>query len=247
MFGSEKIYLEQVDSTNRYLMDKLTQGKPEEGTLVWAGHQTAGRGMDDNTWESAPGMNLTFSVVIYPDFLGVDQQFYLNKVVSLALADVALEILPGSDIRIKWPNDLYAGDHKLAGMLIQNGVKGNRFEYSVIGIGLNVNQVEFQEEVANPVSLKALSGRAFELGSLLDRILEALDHRYEMLRRGERAMLDRDYTNAMYRYGELALYNLKGMDIRARINGVNRYGQLILEVPGEKIIECDLKEVKFLF
>jgi BirA family biotin operon repressor/biotin-[acetyl-CoA-carboxylase] ligase len=246
MFGSDKIFLEQVDSTNRYLMDKLTQERPGEGTLVWAGHQTAGRGMDNNTWESAPGMNLTFSVVIYPDFLGADQQFYLNKVVSLALADVALEILPGKDIRIKWPNDLYAGDHKLAGMLIQNGVKGNRFEYSVIGIGLNVNQVEFQEEVANPVSLKVMSGRDFDLHAVLDRILEALDHRYGMLIRGERAMLDRDYTSAMYRYGVVAGYNFRGKDIRARISGVNRYGQLMLEIPGEKILECDLKDVKFI-
>ncbi len=247
MIGEEIIYLKEVDSTNRYLMDWLTREKIREGTIVTAGYQTAGRGMDHNSWDSAPGMNLTFSFLIYPQFLSADQQFYLNKSVSLALADFARnELTAAEPVRIKWPNDLYAGDHKLAGMLIQNGVKGHLFDFSVIGIGLNVNQVDFPHDVANPVSLKRLTGKDYNLDDLLQKLIVFLEERIDQLRRGNRQQLDADYLNLMYRFGTLGPFHYKGKDIKACIRGVNKYGQLILEIPGEKILECDLKEVKFL-
>lgn len=247
IIGNEIIRLTEVDSTNRFFMDWLNREKPTEGTLVISENQTAGKGMDGSVWESNPGQNLTFSFVLYPTFLAPEGQFYLNKTISLGLVDCVADLLPDrSDIRIKWPNDIYIGDHKLAGTLIQNGVKGSVFDFSVIGIGLNVNQVSFVGDASNPVSLKMASGKEFGLDSVFQKLIEKIEARYLLLRNGQRPFIDEDYLKYLYRYKEIATYFYKGSSITAKITGVNRYGQLILEIPGEKIIECDLKEIKFV-
>jgi BirA family biotin operon repressor/biotin-[acetyl-CoA-carboxylase] ligase len=247
MIGHNTVRLDETDSTNRYLMDWLTREKPEEGTLVITSYQSAGRGMDRNSWESEKGMNLTFSFVIYPEFLAADVQFYLNKAISLGVYDaVAAATGQHGPVAVKWPNDIYIGDHKVAGMLIQTGVKGSRFEFAVVGIGLNVNQEKFFGNAPNPVSLKSITGREFNLDELLQTILDAIEARIRMLRQGNKPEIDGDYLKALYRFGEMADYLYKDKMIRARIHGVNRYGQLQLEIPGEKMIECDLKEVRFV-
>jgi BirA family biotin operon repressor/biotin-[acetyl-CoA-carboxylase] ligase len=244
--GNEILRLKEVDSTNRFFMDWLTREMPEEGTLVITGFQTAGKGMDGARWESESEMNLTFSFVLYPTFLAPEAQFYLNKTISLGLVDLVSALLPGrNDIRIKWPNDIYIGDHKVAGTLIQNGVKGSVFDFSVIGIGLNVNQVSFLGDATNPTSLKLIAGKAFDLEEVLTMTLEKIENRYESLKKGQKQAIDEDYLKLLYRINQLSGYFYKGRSIKAKITGVNRYGQLILQIPGEKIIECDLKEIKF--
>jgi len=245
--GNEIIRLKEIDSTNRFFMDWLSREKLEEGTLVITDNQSAGRGTDGAIWESEPFMNLTFSFILYPSFLAIDAQFYLNKVISLGLADVVREALPGrEDIRIKWPNDIYIGDHKVAGTLIQNGVKGSQFEFALIGIGLNVNQGSFKGEAANPVSLQMMSGKKFDLEDVLKQTISKIEQRYELLKKGSKLAIDEDYLKFLYRIQQLSGFIYKGHPIKAKITGVNRYGQLILEIPGEKIIECDLKEIKFV-
>ena len=246
IIGNEIIRLKEVDSTNRFFMDWLTKEKPEEGAMVISDYQTAGRGTDGATWESEPSLNLTFSFVLYPSFLAIEAQFYLNKMISLGLVDLVRDVLPGSeDIRIKWPNDIYIGDQKVSGTLIQNGIKGSRFEFSVIGIGLNVNQELFQGEAANPVSLKMVAGYKFDLEAMLNKTLEKIEYRYNLLKQGLKQAIDDDYQKSLYRLQKLSGFTYKGNHIQAKITGVNRYGQLILEIPGEMIIECDLKEIKF--
>lgn len=244
--GNEILQLKEIDSTNRFFMDWLTREKPEEGTLLITDFQTAGKGMDGAKWESEFGQNLTFSFVLYPAFLAPDAQFYLNKTISLGLTDLVQELLPSrNDIRIKWPNDIYIGDHKVAGTLIQNGIKGNIFDFAVIGIGLNVNQVSFTGESTNPVSLKMVSGYEYDLQEVLGNILEKLQFRYDQLKSGQKQAIDAEYLAKFYRFKEMAGFIYKEKSIKAKITGVNRYGQLILEIPGDKIIECDLKEIKF--
>ena len=245
--GNEIIRLKEIDSTNRFFMDWLSREKLEEGTLVITDNQTAGRGTDGAIWESEPSMNLTFSFILYPSFLAIDAQFYLNKVISLGLADIVQEMLSDhKDIRIKWPNDIYIGDHKVAGTLIQNGVKGSQFEFAVVGIGLNVNQGSFNGDAANPVSLQMVAGKKFDLEDVLKRTITKIERRYELLKQGSKQAIDEDYLKLLYRLQQLAGFIYKGNPIKAKITGVNRYGQLILEIPGEKIIECDLKEIKFV-
>lgn len=244
--GNEIIRLKEVDSTNRYFMDWLNREKPAEGTLVIADNQTAGRGVDGARWESQHSRNLTFSFVLYPEFLAIDAQFYLNKMISLGLADSMEALLKGHrGIRIKWPNDIYIDDRKVAGTLVQNGVKGSRFEFVVVGIGLNVNQMDFPGDAGNPVSLQAVAGYPFDLDSVLGIVLERIERRYEQLKQGQRKLFDEDYLRLLYRIQQLSDYIYKEKQVKARITGVDRYGRLILEIPGEKIIECDLKEIKF--
>jgi len=246
IIGSEIIRLKEVDSTNRFLMDWLTREKIKEGTLVISDFQTAGRGTDGSKWVSEPGRNLTFSFILYPSFLAIEAQFYFNKIISLSLIDLVREVLPGrDDIRIKWPNDIYIGNHKVAGTLIQNGVKGSQYEFSVIGIGLNVNQESFSGEAANPVSLHMVTGMNFDLEEMLKRTIIKIEQRYSQLKQGAKKEIDEDYLKLLYRMKQLSGYIYKGNPIQAKINGVNRFGQLILEIPGEKIIECDLNEIKF--
>jgi len=244
--GSDVIRLKEVGSTNNYLMDLYSIEKPAEGTVVLADYQTAGRGIDGSKWESEPGQNLTFSFILYPTFLAPEAQFYLNKIISLGLSDLAGELLPErDDIRIKWPNDIYIGNKKIAGTLVQNGVKGSSFDFSVIGIGLNVNQVEFPIDAINPVSLKAIATSSFILEDVFRLTLIKMENRLNQLIQGELRKIDKDYLDHLYRFNQLAGYIFEGKSIMAKITGVNRYGQLVLEIPGEKIIECDLKEIRF--
>lgn len=246
IIGNEIIRLKEVDSTNRFFMDWLNREKLAEGTLVLTDYQTAGRGTDGARWESEHSRNLTFSFVLYPAFLAIEAQFYLNKVISLGLADLVSELVPGhNDVRIKWPNDIYIGDGKVAGTLIQNGIKGSQFEFAVVGIGLNVNQLSFLGEVPNPVSLQMITGYELDLEDVLKKTFEKLEHRYQQLKQGLKQEIDEDYLKLLYRMRQLSGFIYKGNPIRAKIIGVNRYGHLVLEIPGEKIIECDLKEIKF--
>ena len=246
IIGTEILRLKQVGSTNLFLLDWLAREKPAEGTVVISGFQTAGRGTDGSRWESEPDRNLTFSFVIYPTFLAPEAQFYINKIISLGLADLAREVLPGrDDIRIKWPNDIYIGKRKVAGTLIQNGIKGSKFDFCVIGIGLNINQESFTKEAANAVSLRMVACSEFNLEEIFSRTLTKLEFRLKQLKQGEKKEIDEDYLELLYQVQQTAGYIYKGNSIQAKITGVNRYGQLILEIPGGKIIECDLKEIKF--
>lgn len=239
------IRLVETGSTNEYALKLLEKEKLPEGTIIIAEHQTAGRGVDGNLWESQKGRNLTFSMVIYPNYISVDYQFYLNKAVSLGVYRLVKEKL-GEDTRIKWPNDIYYRKGKMAGILIQNGIQGNKFTYSVAGIGLNVNQEAFAGHDGNPVSLKLISGKEYGLDALLNELNAYLWHYLDMLREGHTEQIDRDYLSALFRLGEVADYLYQGRQIKARITGVNRYGHLVLEIPSQKIIECDLKEIRFL-
>lgn len=235
-----------LDSTNRYLSDLITRERPSEGTVILSSFQTAGRGMDKNSWESAPGLNLTFSILLYPAFLAVDRQFSLNKAISLALTD-CISNLPGvgNGLKIKWPNDIYFDGRKLAGILIQNGVKGELFDYCITGIGLNVNQENFRDYPVKPVSLKLATGNTFDPDELLIHLLGCLKTRYQQLQNGDIGSIDNDYIEHLYQYGEFHDYIFREKTIHARITGVNTYGLLVLEDKDGNSVECDLKEVRF--
>ena len=245
--GTRIIKLAEVDSTNRFLMDFILKERPEEGTVVVTDYQTTGKGLDKNTWESMPGQNLTMSFVIYPGFLPVDNQFSLNKAVSLGVSDFvrnAIDI-PG-ELKIKWPNDIYSDHRKLAGILIQNGIVGNFFDFSVVGIGININQENFGQYPVSPASFKMITGKDYLLDRLLGELLDCLNVRLSQLKAGSVDILDKDYLSCLYRYNEIHDFRYQRKIIRAKIIGVNRFGQLMLEIPGGKILECDLKTVKFV-
>lgn len=167
------LVLEEVDSTNSYVA--VHASELEDMTMVIANTQTAGRGQRGNSWESAPGCNLTFTLFCRPKGVAPAQQFSISEAVALAVADTLAAY--GIGAMVKWPNDVYVGDRKIAGILIEHSLQGNGIEHSRIGIGLNVNQPEFFSDAPNPVSMRMLLGRDSDLGQCAARLYAALSAR----------------------------------------------------------------------
>lgn len=161
------------------------------GDVIWAERQTAGRGQRGHTWTSPEGVNLLFSVVLCPTFLPAGEQFGLSQAVALALADTFAAF--GIDTRIKWTNDIYAGDRKLTGILIEHRLAGDRLARTVVGVGINVNQKAFDPALPNPTSMALEAGRAFDREEVLGRFHAALMRRYAALEAGEKAALAAEY------------------------------------------------------
>ena len=180
--GSKVISLPSCHSTNQVASDLLSAGKATDGMVITTNSQTAGKGPRGNTWESEPGKNLTLSVVVKPNFIQIESQFDLTVIASLSVVKT-LQGMGLPDALIKWPNDIYYQGSKLGGILIENTVRSNRLEWSVIGIGLNINQKQFQ--VRNATSMAVLGGRDFKLKQVQDDLIEHLNHYYRKLKSGK--------------------------------------------------------------
>jgi BirA family transcriptional regulator, biotin operon repressor / biotin---[acetyl-CoA-carboxylase] ligase len=246
IIGSQVIHLSETGSTNKYSMQLLKGGRPPEGTIVITDSQTQGRGMDTNTWESEPRKNLTFSIVLYPGFLPVEKQFSLNQAISLGLTDFVSKMVPAEKVTIKWPNDIYINDKKVCGTLIQNSVLGQKFDYVIAGIGLNINQVHFKSLAPNPVSMKNITGLEYNLDTLLNELCRILDNHYRQLKSGDSETIQKQYLSNLYRFNEWQQYSILGTECKARITGIGEYGQLLLQDSKENRYTCDLKEVVYL-
>lgn len=210
-------------STNDEARDK----RYRHGDVVWAERQTAGRGQRGHVWHSPEGENLTFSLVLEPQFLPVSEQFLLSEAIALALTDTFAKY--GIDTRIKWTNDIYAGDRKIVGMLIEHNCSGTTLSRTVAGIGINVNQTEFDPALPNPVSMAQLTGRTFDREEVLGTFLETCERRYEQLCRGDRKSLQAVYRARMYRLGERHIYRIPGRgETEGTIEGVRPTGELLV-------------------
>lgn len=160
------ILLQETSSTNDFL--KRTAHSFESGTMIVAYRQTAGRGQKGNSWEAEPGKNVTFSILIKNPKIGVKEQFALSEAVSLAIVDVLENYAKG--FKVKWPNDIYYEDNKICGILIENSLVDYSIDYSIVGVGLNINQQFFTSGAPNPISLHNITGESYELGAMHDRI-----------------------------------------------------------------------------
>ena len=238
---------ESIDSTNNYLQDFLLHEKVEEGFVIWAKEQTAGRGHGKNHWESKAEKNLTFSVLLKPAFIPPENQFLLTQIVSLAIIDLLEEILPKEKITIKWPNDIYIGDKKVAGILIQNFIKGEVIDYSIVGIGLNVNQQQFFSDAPNPVSLIQITSNLLVLDDLLDRLLIRIKNIYEQsVSKFLREEINKRYLSHLFRYNKQAVFKENNLRFKATILGIGKFGQLILQLENGKEKRYSFKEVEFV-
>lgn len=251
-----KVYyrFDELRSTNDHAAELVAKSKPPEGTVVRADSQTAGRGQYGSRWESAAGKNLTISVILYPTWLEAKTQFYLSMAVALALHDT-VHRPPAFDkpsageasTVIKWPNDLYIGARKAGGILIQNTLSGQFLQSSVVGIGLNVNQLEFDPSLPNPTSLGLESGAPFDLEAVCDSLLEHLERRYLQLKSGHRADIKAEYEGRLYRLGIPARYaRADGTAFTGIIRSVGTDGRLHMEDETGKSTVFDLKEIRFL-
>ena len=185
-------FLEETTSTN----DEARNPRYGHGDAICAERQTAGRGQRGHTWSSEEGRNLMFSLVWEPRFLPVSEQFLLSEAVALALTDLFGGY--GIDARIKWTNDIYAGDRKLVGILIEHNLTGDRLSRTIVGIGVNVNQTRFDPSLPNPSSMCLETGCEYDRQEVLHRLGDCLAARYEQLEKGDREALQADYRRRMY-------------------------------------------------
>lgn len=238
--------LESLPSTNAYASSLIDGGCAADGLVIVTRLQTAGKGQNQNQWESQAGENLTFSIIIQPGYLMPARQFMLTKVASLAVQDFVSSQINASPVRIKWPNDVYVGNKKIAGILISNTLMGNTIAWSVIGIGLNVNQTSFLSNAPNPVSLKQISGRHFILDDCLNQFLGCFDIRRQQLKNHEFHKLDTEYHHSLYRLGVFSRFIYQGAEIEAKIAGTGEYGHLCLITRSGSEIQCEQREIKML-
>lgn len=186
------IHLPEVDSTNTWLRDHV-HGLPH-ATVVTATSQTAGRGQRGNTWESDPGANLTFSMLLRPDSFPAARQFNISEAVALGIVFALQSLLPHHSVTVKWPNDIYVGDRKICGILIENSLEGSLISHSIAGIGINVNQERFLSDAPNPISLYQLTGRKY----LLQPLLRSASHNIITLLHYDREKLHSLYLHHLY-------------------------------------------------
>jgi BirA family transcriptional regulator, biotin operon repressor / biotin---[acetyl-CoA-carboxylase] ligase len=243
LIGSNIIRLEATDSTNNYANLLLSgQSSIADGTVIWAKHQTAGRGQRGNSWESQTGMNLTFSIILYPGFLKVWEQFSLSRVVALSVADFIGNFIGG--VRVKWPNDIFVGDRKIGGILIENVVEQDYIRHSIVGIGININQRNFSYSQA--VSLAMLCAGEYDLEQCLCQVCESLNDWYKLLSERNFEAIENAYLSKLYRFDEVSEYCANGKNFRARIVNVKPGGELQLELENGVISEYGFKEVEFI-
>lgn len=217
--------------------------KFHEGTVAFASVQTSGKGQRGSQWFSQPHKSLTFSVLLKPRFLSPIYAFDLSICVALGLSDSLNKFRPG--FKIKWPNDIYFEDKKIAGVLIENQM--NRFVYqnAVVGIGLNVNQTHF-DNLSNAISLKQIIGLEFQVEKVMENICESLEARYLMLRSGHYKDLKKAYISNLYGLNQLQYFMVDNKKLNGKIINVLRNGFLQIELIDGEIRDYDIKQIKFL-
>lgn len=240
------LHFDEINSTNVFLYDKISENNDISDMVVVAAHQTAGRGMDKNRWESEAGKNLLFSIALNVNFLEAENQFKISQAVSVAIVETLSQFVDDKRLFIKWPNDIYFGDKKLAGMLIQNTIEGRMMGVSIIGIGLNVNQIEFSKDIPNPISLKMISGQNFDLDNLLNLLVSSIKTKVESLRDKENQNeINEKYVSRSYRFGIWSDYFYQNQVKSMIIRGFDKYGRLLLHDKEGAEIVCDVKELQF--
>ena len=242
--SSQRIQLPETESTNLYAR---TVSSAADISIISTDYQTAGRGQRGNTWESAEGKNLLFSLVIRPDSIPASQQFALCELISIALCDVLSRHT--SDIRIKWPNDIYHRNHKLCGILIEHDLEGMHLSRTIIGVGLNVNQTLFTSHAPNPISLAQILGHEVERETLLQEITHHFIELYAQYTSPtpslSRSALHERYTSLLYRQGIETMYHDTHGAFAATLRTVEPDGRLILEDQQGTLRSYLFKEVAY--
>ncbi len=246
--GKNLLFLTEVESTNTYAMGMLRNVNVMEGTVVHTDHQSRGKGQRGASWNSAVASNITASVILKPTFLESGESFFLSKISALALYDVLTDVLNSSqyDIKIKWPNDMLVDSKKIAGILIENTYNQQQLQYSVIGIGLNVNQTAFHELSGIATSLKLLTGQQHDRKEVLEKLCRYLEKWYLMLKSGNAAQIRNIYLSRLKGMNTVMSFKTPAdEEFRAKIVDVDREGKLCLEMPDSAVRRFDIKELRF--
>lgn len=243
--GRHLIRLEAVASTNTFLQEYLKANTLPEGAVVISDQQFDGRGQRGNTWESETGKNLTFSLLWKPVFLPINYQFDLNRITALALADTLRYFLPAEKVCIKWPNDMLVNEKKIGGVLIENSLRENQIQHSIVGIGLNVNQESFRLS-ARATSFIAITGEETEREPIMEKLFTYLEAWYLKARSGNLEEIRNRFDTELFGLNSRLHFSIGGREQDALVCGTTPEGKLKLEVNG-KMQEFDLQAVKWLW
>ena len=236
-----RYHFDLLGSTN----DEARDTKYGHGDIVWAEQQSAGRGQRGHTWLSPEGENLTFTLVTEPRFLPARDQFLLSEAAALALCDTFATF--GIDTRIKWTNDIYHDNQKLVGILIEHFYAGLTLRRTLIGIGININQTQFDPSLPNPTSMRLISGRLFAREEVLSRFEECFAVRFAQLEAKDAKRLEADYHERLYQLGCEQRFRLPdGAEFMAHIEGVASDGALMLRHADGHVCDYRFKEVEFV-
>jgi BirA family transcriptional regulator, biotin operon repressor / biotin---[acetyl-CoA-carboxylase] ligase len=244
IIGSNLLFFENLPSTNTFTADLLRKKKVPEGTIVYTNFQQSGRGYSENKWESEDGKNLLISVVLFPSFIKPTDQFYLSISVSLGICDFLKRYIP--DCFIKWPNDIYVNNDKIAGILIESSITADNIDSAIAGIGLNMNQEKFMSNAPNPVSLRMVTGTAYDLTSALNDLAKDLDKRYKQLISDDLSQLKEEYISKLYRINEWHKFTDPDGSFTGRIITLGDYGRIKVQKQNGKIYEYGFKELEFI-
>ena len=240
--GHHLVELYSVGSTNDYCWELLSKGNVLDGTLVWAHAQLKGKGQRGHSWQVAAGEALPLSIVRHPKE-HVKHQFYLNKSIALGVCEALASF--GVLAQVKWPNDIYVQHQKLAGILIENNLRGHLLQSSVVGVGVNVNQTQFENTLLNPVSLRQSLGYSLPLNDVLEELCYYIEKRYLQFKARRFQQIDSDYHAVLYKKEQLQSFKKEGTIFDAKIIGVTEEGKIKLLNQGETSV-YNMGEVEFV-
>ena len=239
------IKLNAIDSTNSYLKKEALKKRLKSYTVVMANHQQMGRGQMGTSWDSDKGKNLTISILVNFNNFKIEHQFYLSMAVSLGVLTVVNQYVK-TMLFIKWPNDILAVKDKVAGILIENVLKGNRIDYTVIGVGLNVNQTEFNPSLSNITSLKKITGRHFDLDEIVSKLIASIQSFVNYIESKDFKKLKQLYINELYKFNKPAMFkDNNGVLFLGKITDIADDGRLVVTLENETTRKFNLKEIKF--
>lgn len=240
--GKKAFFLPSCHSTNELASVLMTQKQPLNGTVIYTDFQSHGKGQRGNRWESETSKNILISTILETGFVEASDFFDLTIITSLAIHDFISEYVK-QGIKIKWPNDMYYGNNKIGGILIENYIKQNVIEWCILGVGINVNQGKFQEK--NAISMSNICGQEFDREELINVLLQKLETRYYQLEKGITKSLKREYLENLYWKDEIHVFQSEGTYFNGKIIGIESSGKLKMEVEeGERIF--GFKEVSFI-
>ena len=239
------IKLDTIGSTNSFLKELNANSKVENYTIVVSKNQTSGRGQMNTSWHSEDGKNLICSILVRFEDLLITKQKYLNYAISISVFET-LKYYNLPEVSIKWPNDILSEKNKIVGILIENSLRLNKISSSIIGIGMNVNQEFFPENIPNPSSLKLKTGLDFNLDEVLKVFFNFLNNAIELLNQNQFEVLEEKYLNVLYKKNVPSVFKTNQDEIfKGEIVGISPEGKLQIELSNMNIKEFGLKEVSF--
>lgn len=240
----EIIHIEETASTNSLIKELNRENILTDGTVVYADFQQAGRGQRGNSWESECGKNLLFSIITHPVHIQPIEHFIISQMTALSIVQTLDEYI--DRVEIKWPNDIYFRDKKLCGILIENDLQDGEILNSTIGVGLNVNQLDFKSDAPNPVSMAQITNKFFEVENLLEKIQRNFLKLYDQI------LIDKEQIEALYmdrlyrKSGFFRYSDQKGVEFEAKIKAVQSDGLFVLELKNREIKKFAFKEINYI-